>query len=145
MQQVQFEEAVAKILSRDKRFDPQAYFFLKESLDFTLKRVTEGGGGSRHVTGKELLEGWRDLALQQFGPMAATLFKEWGVKSGSDVGAMVFLLIEEQMFGRQESDRPEDFAGIYDFEETFEVPFRPKQNRATAQQVQDEIKSDRSI
>lgn len=135
MQQVQFEEAIAKIVVRDKRFDPQAYFFLKDALDFTLKRVMEAGGESRHVSGKELAEGWRDLALQQFGPMAATLFKEWGVKASQDIGDMVFLLIEEQMFGRQESDSREDFADHYDFEDTFEQPFWPKKPSAVGLKV----------
>jgi uncharacterized repeat protein (TIGR04138 family) len=58
--------------------------------------------------------------------MAATLLQEWGVRESGDVGEMVFHLIEEQMFGKQESDRKEDFAGVFDYEETFVKPFQPK-------------------
>ena len=118
MQAMQFEQSVVSILKRDKRFDPHTYFFLKEALDFTLKRIAEANGGQpRHVTGQELLEGFRDYALEQFGPMASTLMKEWGVRKCQDVGDMVFHLIEEQVFGKQESDRREDFAEAFDFEE----------------------------
>jgi hypothetical protein len=39
---------------------------------------------------------------------------------------MVFLLIEEQVFGKQESDCHEDFAGSFDFEESLRAPFIPK-------------------
>ncbi len=130
MQAIQFEQAVAAILQRDKRFDPHAYFFLKDALDFTLKRIAEGNGGqARHVSGPELVTGLRDLALEQFGPMAATLMSEWGVRQCGDIGDMVFHLIEEQIFGKQESDRPEDFSGNFDLEESLRIPFIPVSRR----------------
>jgi len=126
MQAAQFEQSVVSIIRREGRYDAHAYFFLKDSLDFTLKRVMEETGGKgRHVSGKELLEGFRDLALEQFGPMAATLMDEWGVMECRDVGNMVFLLIEEQVFGRQDSDKPEDFDSAFDFRKALREPFLP--------------------
>jgi uncharacterized repeat protein (TIGR04138 family) len=131
MQAVQFEQSVLSILKREKRFDPQAFFFLKDALDFTLKRIADGNEGhARHVTGKELLEGYRDLALDQFGPMASTLMREWGVRKCLDVGDMVFHLIEEQVFGKQDSDRREDFSEVFDFEESLIRPFLPRRKIA---------------
>lgn len=131
MQAMQFDQSVGAILRRDKRFDPHAYFFLKDALDFTLKRVAEASGGQpRHVSGPELLEGFRDYALDQFGPMAATLMTEWGVRKCSDVGDMVFNLIEEQVFGRQESDCKEDFIGSFDLEDALRLPFLPKKRQS---------------
>jgi len=130
MQPVHFEQAVSLIVDRDRRFAPAAYDFLKEALDFTLKRVMDQNNGApRHVTGPELLAGFRDHALQQFGPMAATLLQEWGVRSCSDVGDMVFLLIDESVFGRQESDSKEDFVGCYDFDDAFVTPFLPRKRQ----------------
>jgi len=126
MQAMQFEQSVVSILKRERRFDPHAYFFLKDALDFTLKRIAEGNGGQpRHVSGPELLSGYRDFALEQFGPMASTLMNEWGVRKCQDVGDMVFHLIEEQVFGKQDSDTREDFSECFDFEEALAVPFLP--------------------
>lgn len=121
-----FENAVSQILQRDSRFDPMAYFFLKESLDFTVKRLAGGEKRTRyrHVTGSELLEGFRDHALEQFGPMASTLMNEWGIEQSQHVGEMVFHLIEEQVFGKQESDRKEDFNN-FDLAEELTTPFLP--------------------
>ena len=131
MQAMQFEQSVVSILKRDPRFDPHAYFFLKDALDFTLKRVAETNGGQpRHVRGPELLAGFRDFSLEQFGPMAATLMNEWGVRKCQDVGDMVFHLIEEQVFGKQDSDRREDFSEAFDFEESLVKPFLPKRKSA---------------
>ena len=130
MKALQFEQAVENVLKRDKRYDALAYLFLKEALDFTLKRAAEGNGGEpRHVSGTELCHGFRDLAVQEFGPMASTLMREWGLRESGDIGEMVFHLIEEQMFGKQDSDTKEDFANAFDFEDAFVRPFQPKQIR----------------
>lgn len=127
MQALPYEHAIEAIVKRDPRFHPSAYIFLKESLDHTLKKVMdENQGRARHVSGAELLQGFRELALQQFGPMASTLMEEWGLRRCQDVGDMVFLLIEEQVFGKQDSDTKEDFMDVYSFEEAFVVPFLPK-------------------
>ncbi len=127
VQAMQFEQSVASILKRDGRFDPQAYFFLKDALDFTLKRIADSNSGEqRHVSGPELLTGCRDHALEQFGPMASTLMREWGIRKCQDIGDMVFHLIEEQVFGKQDSDSKEDFSEIFDFEQALASPFIPK-------------------
>lgn len=137
MQAMQFEQSVVSILKRDRRFDPHAYFFLKDALDFTLKRIAESNGGqARHVSGPELLEGYRDFALEQFGPMASTLMNEWSVRKCQDVGDMVFQLIEEQVFGKQDSDKQEDFSEVFDFEASLITPFLPKARAAAARDSQ---------
>ena len=134
---MQYEQSVLAILKRDKRFDSQAYLFLKEALDFTLKRVADGNGGRvRHVSGPELLEGFRDLALDQFGPMASTLMTEWGIRKCLDVGDMVFLLIEEQVFGKQDTDNREDFSGTFDLDESLTTPFLPTGKKVVAHRVE---------
>jgi uncharacterized repeat protein (TIGR04138 family) len=126
MQNVHFEESVASILCRDGRYDGHAYLFLRDALDYTMKRAQEQQTRkNRHVSGRELLEGFRDFALEQYGPMAATLMEEWGVRQCRDVGNMVFLLIEEQVFGRQDSDKPEDFEGHFDMDAELRKPFLP--------------------
>lgn len=127
MQAAQFEHAVENILKRDSRFEPHAYLFLKDSLDFTLKRAAEDNDGqARHVSGRELLLGFRDLAIQEFGPMSSTLMAEWGLTETRNIGEMVFHLIEEQMFGKQDTDNLEDFVDVFDFHEAFVLPYTPK-------------------
>ncbi len=126
MQKLGFEEALDVILARDDRYDADAYRFLREVLDFAVKEIKkESQSSGKHVTGGELLEGLRDYALDQFGPMARTILQHWGVGRGEDVGEMVFNLIEVGVFGRTESDSKEDFANRFDFEEAFEHPFLP--------------------
>ena len=127
MKPSQFDSAIGRIYQRNQSIDPQAYFFLKEALDIALKNAEKAKDSSEgHVSAKQLLHAFRDHALEEYGPMAGTLMEEWGLHSTSDVGSMVFALIEERMFGKQDSDSEEDFADLYSFHEAFAAPFLPQ-------------------
>ena len=78
---------------------------------------------NRHVTGPQLLEGFRLHVLTTYGPMSYPLLQNWGLKKSSDVGNIVFNIIETGMFGRSPEDNLEDFEAVYDFKETFHKPF----------------------
>ena len=124
MQPIQLESAVAAIIKSDPRFQPGAYFLVREALDFTVDRLAKGcQGEKRHVTGRELLNGFRDYAVQEYGPMAWTLLEDWGIKTCRNIGEIVFLFIEHGVFGKQDSDSLDDFSEIYTFEEAFVKPF----------------------
>jgi uncharacterized repeat protein (TIGR04138 family) len=126
MQKAPFHETIEQVLARDPRYSREAYGFLREALEFSQKRRRKTRApASTHVSANELLEGFREYSLQQFGPMGMTVLEYWGVRSTGDVGRMVFNLIEAGMFGRAEDDRIEDFENGFSFEEAFVTPFRP--------------------
>jgi uncharacterized repeat protein (TIGR04138 family) len=127
MQEVNFDEALDKILAENTRFHRDAYLFMREALDFTQKIVgRENQGKVRHVTGQELLNGLRQYALQQFGPMTITVFEEWGVTNCRDFGDIVFNMVEIGLLAKTEKDTRDDFQDGYDFTEAFRMPFWPE-------------------
>ena len=119
-----FNEVVEQIIERDPRYGKEAYIFLKEALEFTIKQKKRGKteAGS-HVNAGELLDGFRQLALKEFGPMVMTVLEYWGVRASGDVGQMVFNLIGAGVFGKTESDSVDDFNQTLDFRMAFVVPF----------------------
>jgi uncharacterized repeat protein (TIGR04138 family) len=126
MQKIGFAEALDSIVTSDPRYQQDAYIFLRDALDFTTKQQKKiKGTAVRHVNGPELLEGVRQYALKEFGPMVMTVFDSWGIHSCEDVGNMVFNLIAAGIFGKTEEDSIEDFKNVYDFEEAFVNPFAP--------------------
>ena len=134
MKKQNFLEMVNLIVKEDDRYTREAYGFLKEALDFTRDKERKRMGKAvsktqRHVTGQELLEGVREYAVEQFGPMAYTVLTSWGLERCEDFGEMVFNLIEYGVFSKNEDDTKEDFAAIYDFEEAFLKPFQPDRRR----------------
>jgi len=126
MQEASFEEAFARIQAKDTRYHRDAYYFVREALDFTQKNVAKDARGRvRHVSGQELLAGIREFTLQQFGPMAKTVLEEWGIKSCEDFGEIVFNMIEVEWLAKTAKDSRADFAGGYTFDEAFRDPFLP--------------------
>ncbi len=131
MHEISFEEALAKIAATDPRYQREAYLFVREALDHTQKTIGKDARGRiRHVTGQELLTGIREYALQQFGPMAKTVFEEWGVRSCPDFGEIVFNMVEAGWLAKTDKDSRADFLGGYDFDEAFRQPFLPKGKQA---------------
>ena len=127
MQEISLDEVLEQILAKDTRYPRDAYFFVKDALDYTQKMlVISGQGKLRHVTGQELLAGIRAHALEQFGPMTITVFAEWGVHNCRDFGEIVFNMVESSLLAKTEHDSREDFKEGYDFEEAFQRPFLPQ-------------------
>ena len=143
MQEVTFDQALELILAADPRYKRDAYFFVREALDYT-HRITDTGDRSsgkragrkqlveNHVTGRELLEGIRQLALSPtgFGPMTITVFEDWGITDCRDFGNIVFNMVEARLLKKTETDSLADFEGAYSFEEAFRKPFLPERKLA---------------
>lgn len=123
-----FHHAVRDVQKRDPRFAAQAYAFLCEALAHTLKLTGREDAEDRHVAGPELLAGFRDLALREFGPMALCVLRDWGVTCSEDVGGMVYLLIGVGYFGKNETDSIEDFSDGVSLKEALTKPFRPEKS-----------------
>ncbi|MBI4364440.1 MAG: hypothetical protein HY568_03335 [Candidatus Latescibacteria bacterium] len=113
------ETALLDLAQKHGRYKANAYRFTLEAVRFTVQNL----GETRHVTGEELLDGIRRLALERFGPMAKTVFEQWGITRTEDFGEIVFQLVDEGLLGKTEQDKLSDFARGYDFTEAFERNF----------------------
>ena len=115
---IQYEkEDYTEILKKDDRYDSRAYDFVLEVIHVAS---TDAKG---HVTGQELLDYFRDMALDAYGPLTYTVLNDWGVRCCEDVGAIVFNLYDAKRIGKTESDSPEDFVGGFNFKHEFLDPF----------------------
>jgi uncharacterized repeat protein (TIGR04138 family) len=52
--------------------------------------------------------------------MAKVVLNSWGVYSTQDFGEIVYLLIDIGEMTKSDTDRPEDFENVYDFDEAFQ-------------------------
>lgn len=125
------------VLARDPRYTIHAYSFVFEALEHT-KRLKQRGffGGSpqtsrppvrtrrsramdrsEHVTGAELCEGARDLALRLYGYLALTVLAQWGLHATSDIGNVVYNLIEAGDMEKTPEDSLSDFDDVFCFEQ----------------------------
>jgi uncharacterized repeat protein (TIGR04138 family) len=86
--------------------------------------ASDEGAVERHITGQQLCEAIRQLALREFGYMAKTVFNSWGITQTADFGDMVYHLIEGGLMKKTDRDRREDFANVFDFETGLSQSFR---------------------
>jgi uncharacterized repeat protein (TIGR04138 family) len=127
MAKINFAEVVEQICGKDDRFSSDAYHFVQEGLNHTLKSLKRGGQHAhRHVSGQELLQGLRELALKEYGPMSKAVLNEWGVSTTDDFGQVVFNLVNSGVLGKNETDSPNDFKNVFTFDEAFVKPFAPR-------------------
>jgi uncharacterized repeat protein (TIGR04138 family) len=140
MQKLDFAEKLDLILQQDPRYDRDAYHFLREALEYTVKlRKKAREGTDEHVTGQQLLEGIRQYALKEFGPMVPTVFHYWGIRRCEDFGEMVYNFIREGIFGKTETDSIEDFGGGFAFHDAFVLPYLPEKPSLRTPQAASEI------
>lgn len=118
-------DPLAPLLEKDPRYNREAYLFLREALEFTQRQVKRESDATRHVSGRELLDGIREFALKQYGPMTLLVLEEWGVRRCEDFGEIVFNMVEHNILAKTEKDSREDFQGGYDFADAFRKPFLP--------------------
>lgn len=117
MTNVQFaDEILDRLMERNPRFHGKAYMFVLSSLHHVLEELDE----PRHVSGPELAEGVRLLAIERFGLLARTVLEYWGIHSTLDMGEVVFALVEAGILTKQPEDQLQDFRGLFDFEDAFE-------------------------
>ena len=116
----EFYSIVADLTRKDVRYHPEAYEFVMEALSYSQKKFKK----PKHVTGRELLRGIRNLLLKKFGPMTMTVLKHWGVRATDDFGNIVFNLVEYRILSKDTQDHYESFKNAYDFEEVFNKGYR---------------------
>src|SRR5262245_50881876 len=120
-----FHAGLAEVVQKDPRFALEAYEFLFLALNHTQRILgreppegeTPATEAKYHVSGQELLEGVRSLALQEFGMMARTVLRQWGVNRTDDFGDMVFNLVEAGLMSKTDRDTRADFHDLYNLDE----------------------------
>lgn len=125
MTSITFGEAVRRSFQKDPRYHPAAYELVRDALHMAAKKFRDENAEDQHVSGQELLAGFRDYVLQEYGPMSTIILDQWGLQRGEDVGNIVYNLIDCGYFGKNDGDSLEDFSGGYDFELAFTTPFLP--------------------
>ena len=123
------EHPIIRLMQADHRYKLEAYQLVRDALAYAqdvleLGSVSqESEAGERHLTGQELCHALRLLAIEQFGFMAHTVLKSWGIHSTSDIGEIVYNMIEVGLMRKSANDRREHFNNVFDFEEAFEREF----------------------
>lgn len=114
---------IDRLVRDDPRYPLEAYEFIFNALSHTQILLRAGRAVPRtrtddeaHVTPRQLLEGIRDLALREFGMLATTVLRAWGVATTADFGEILFNLIDAGLMTRSPAESREDFRDGFDID-----------------------------
>ena len=113
----QFEKALGaklqELSDRDGRFHREAYDFVFKGLFYALARDrTHRQGSTQHVAADKLVEACEIYAKETWGTSARSQLASWGIKTSTDVGTIVFLLLENGFIGKRQEDKQSDFENL---------------------------------
>ena len=118
MEEIDFSsDTFEDIVGKDPRYDGRAYALLMDCIHYL-------GKDGRHMSGSDILDEFRERALDQYGPLAYDVLTEWGLSATEDIGEMMFNLTEGRRVQKDDNDTPESFVGGYDFKEAFLGPYQ---------------------
>ncbi|MEM8782792.1 MAG: Minf_1886 family protein [Planctomycetota bacterium] len=111
------------------KYPLEAFLFVQQGLDQTVRDLhgepddddilEDPTESQRHVSGRQLCGGLRDFAVQQFGLMALTVLRYWGIHRCEDFGSIVFAMVDAGVMHKTDGDTIEDFRNVFDFKDAF--------------------------
>jgi uncharacterized repeat protein (TIGR04138 family) len=112
-------DVLTRIRARGDQYDERAYLFVLGAIEFVQAKLP----ARRHLTGVEVAWACRDLAWEQFGLLAPSVLRHWGITSTRSFGCVVFALVEAGLLVAQPGDSVEDFTDVYDFALAFQAGY----------------------
>src|SRR3954466_16037229 len=90
MAELAFREGIMdRIRIREPRFHEQAYLFVLSALEMCQSNLS----ARRHITGIELANSCRELALERYGVMSRVVLEPWEFFSNGNFGNIFFFLV----------------------------------------------------
>ncbi len=117
------EKSMEQVIREDGRYPPEAFGFLHEGLSRAVGEVygESPPPGQHHVSGSQLCESLRRLAIDKWGMLARAVLARWNIRRTIDFGQMVYLLVDNGFMRKTNEDSIEDFRDVYDFADAFEL------------------------
>ncbi len=120
--QLDISERIFRLYTEFGDFRPAAYGFVADAVEYTIA----GLAAARHITARELLDGMRSYAKNEFGPLSDFVLQDWGIRNAHDIGTLVYRMIAEGILGANPNDRQSDFDCEY---ELFPPSAEPRRRR----------------
>ena len=113
-----FLHDIEALAERDGRYSRAAYLFVYDALQHTVEKLGKASmpREQRHVSGRDLIYGISEYALDQFGPLTLAVFDHWGIRETRDFGEIVFNLVNDNLMSKTDDDRIEDFTDVFEFD-----------------------------
>lgn len=135
------DELVEKIFALMRArpgYNSNAYLFVFEALALAVSKKKM----QTHVDCDDLVDGYIDTAVAQFGFLAPDVFKRWGILTARDIGHVVFNLISVDLLMARPEDKLEQFDPEYilapELNKRFDIEFEKQSKYILCEPAQEE-------
>lgn len=119
-----FEAAVERLVQQYPRWKAEGYYFLRTAMDAAAERFA-ASRAEKHLSAEELYMSCCACALDDYGPLARLVLESWGIATCSDIGALVYNLIDAGVFSAQPGDTREQFDALPPLADVLDSPYLP--------------------
>ncbi len=112
-----FAHALETVTSLHPEYDAEAYHLLDRTMNFASSVLELEG----HLTAQQLHLCYCKLAEEEYGVLASELLAHWGLETPSDLGQIVYNLIEVGVLGKNNDDDQADFDHLPDFNDVIDM------------------------
>lgn len=137
-----------QLLKKDHRFSIESYRLVNDALVFANERIAQDAAQSHanqvdfvpsknptHVSGQDLCRAVRDYSLLQYGMMARTVLYGLGIRKTSDIGDIVYNLIDIGYMSKTNEDCREDFDNVFELSKELENGFEFRSSEKNEQDL----------
>lgn len=114
--EIQSIEFLKPLVEKDVRYALDGYLFVRSAIEFAQ---IDKSPDSKHVSGRELIDLMRKLALDRFGAEAKAVLNSWGINRTEDFGEIIFNMVEKGLLAAHPGDSKKDFENGYNFDQVF--------------------------
>lgn len=111
----EYQLKIKKIAAKSN-YHEELFYVVFAGLDEARKKYKT----PTHITGQELCEGIKIFVKKTYGVMGRHILETWGAKTTRDFGEIIYLMIENNLMGKSNSDSLNDFNDVYGFA-TFDI------------------------
>lgn len=116
-------DVIERIASQNRGYEKEAFYYIARAIESSHEKIKKREKRKRHISGSELVEEIVDMAKEEYGYLAKTVFNEWRIKTTEDIGEIVFIMVKNGILSAQKSDSKDDFKNLFDFAKVFEKDY----------------------
>lgn len=98
----------------NNKYPPEAYQLIMEVFEWVRTAKVVSMKVPRHITARQLTYAITLYSTRQYGQLAKTIWEQMNIHTSKDLGVLVEHLVEQQLLGKSERDKFEDFFDILD-------------------------------
>ena len=115
------DERIRQAIASDPRYKPAAFDFIAHAVPAIAaeKAMADKKNRRRHISGKELCMGLRQMLIRKYGRMAIDVLNAWHISQTIDFGEIVYDLVNAGVLSVSAEDSRDDFVNVFDFGDAF--------------------------